>query len=164
MIIKCPHCATEYDVSKSEYGSYVKCEKCRKGFVIGQAPAAKNPYEEKGRPLASLSYYNDNLLCIIAVLVLIILAIVISWCLTPAHAIAIVWSVFFVATISFTWKVSCATIDITCDALAETNTRNVSTITRVLAKIMLFIGAFISFGIILLIEMLIVTTRSNKIR
>lgn len=35
MNIKCPHCRTEYDAEESEYGRFVKCEICGKGFVVG---------------------------------------------------------------------------------------------------------------------------------
>lgn len=35
MDIKCPHCGTEYEIDKSEYGRYAQCEVCGKGFVIG---------------------------------------------------------------------------------------------------------------------------------
>lgn len=35
MTITCPHCGTEYDAEKSEYGRFVKCEICQKGFVAG---------------------------------------------------------------------------------------------------------------------------------
>ena len=36
MNIKCPHCGTEYDAEESEYGKFVKCEVCGKGFVAGE--------------------------------------------------------------------------------------------------------------------------------
>lgn len=46
MTITCPHCRTEYDAEESEYGRFVKCEICGKGFVIrtsslnrGEAPS-----------------------------------------------------------------------------------------------------------------------------
>ena len=35
MTISCPHCRTEYDAEESEYGRFVKCEICGKGFVVG---------------------------------------------------------------------------------------------------------------------------------
>ena len=41
MDIKCPHCGTEYDIDKSEYGRYVKCEICGKGFVAGTSASKK---------------------------------------------------------------------------------------------------------------------------
>lgn len=34
---KCPHCGIEYEIDKSEYGMFVKCETCGKGFVVGQS-------------------------------------------------------------------------------------------------------------------------------
>ena len=41
MNINCPHCGTEYDIDKSEYGRFVKCEICGKGFVAGTSAAKK---------------------------------------------------------------------------------------------------------------------------
>ena len=35
MDIKCPHCGTEYEIDETEYGRFVKCESCGKGFVVG---------------------------------------------------------------------------------------------------------------------------------
>lgn len=34
-VFKCPHCGTEYDAEASDYGRFVKCEICGKGFVVG---------------------------------------------------------------------------------------------------------------------------------
>lgn len=42
MDIKCPHCGTEYDAEESEYGRFVKCEVCGKGFVAGTSGAKKH--------------------------------------------------------------------------------------------------------------------------
>lgn len=42
MNIKCPHCGTEYDAEESEYGRFVKCEVCGKGFVAGTSGAKKH--------------------------------------------------------------------------------------------------------------------------
>lgn len=41
MDINCPHCGTEYDAEESEYGKFVKCEVCGKGFVAGTSGAKK---------------------------------------------------------------------------------------------------------------------------
>ena len=41
MDTNCPHCGTEYEIDKSEYGRYVKCEICGKGFVAGTFVAKK---------------------------------------------------------------------------------------------------------------------------
>ena len=41
MDIKCPHCGTEYEADKSEYGRFVKCEACGKGFVAGTSVSKK---------------------------------------------------------------------------------------------------------------------------
>lgn len=35
MNIKCPHCGTEYDIEQREFGKYVTCQVCGKGFVAG---------------------------------------------------------------------------------------------------------------------------------
>lgn len=35
MDIKCPHCGTEYEVADEDFGRFVKCEICGKGFVVG---------------------------------------------------------------------------------------------------------------------------------
>jgi len=40
MNITCPHCRTEYDAEESEYGRFVKCEICGRGFVVGQSQSA----------------------------------------------------------------------------------------------------------------------------
>ena len=37
----CPHCGTEYEIDESEYGRFVKCEVCGKGFVAGTSAAKK---------------------------------------------------------------------------------------------------------------------------
>ena len=39
MNIKCPHCGTEYDIEQHEFGRYVTCQVCGKGFVAGVLPA-----------------------------------------------------------------------------------------------------------------------------
>ena len=41
MNIKCPHCGTEYDAEENEYGRFVKCAACGKGFVAGTSIAKK---------------------------------------------------------------------------------------------------------------------------
>ena len=38
MNIKCPHCGTEYDIEQREFGKYVTCQVCNKGFVAGARP------------------------------------------------------------------------------------------------------------------------------
>lgn len=35
MKVKCPHCGTEYDIEHREFGRYVTCQICGKGFVAG---------------------------------------------------------------------------------------------------------------------------------
>ena len=34
--INCPHCGTEYEADRSDFGRFVACEECGEGFVIGQ--------------------------------------------------------------------------------------------------------------------------------
>lgn len=41
MDIKCPHCGTEYEVEDEDFGRFVKCEICGKGFVAGTFAANK---------------------------------------------------------------------------------------------------------------------------
>lgn len=42
MDIKCPHCETEYEVEKKDFGKYVTCESCGKGFVVGTTTRGKS--------------------------------------------------------------------------------------------------------------------------
>lgn len=42
MTIKCPHCNSEYDIDNSEFGKFVKCEMCRRSFVVGQVAERKS--------------------------------------------------------------------------------------------------------------------------
>lgn len=42
MNIKCPHCGTEYDAEEGEYGRFVKCTVCGKGFVVGAVTVHPN--------------------------------------------------------------------------------------------------------------------------
>ena len=42
MDIKCPHCGTEYEVEKKDFGKYVTCESCGKGFVVGTTTRGKS--------------------------------------------------------------------------------------------------------------------------
>lgn len=39
MDIKCPHCGAEYDIEQREFGKYVTCQVCGKGFVAGARQA-----------------------------------------------------------------------------------------------------------------------------
>ena len=38
MNINCPHCGTEYEIEEREFGKYVTCQVCSKGFVAGVLP------------------------------------------------------------------------------------------------------------------------------
>ena len=38
MNINCPHCGTEYEIEEQEFGKYVTCQICSKGFVAGVLP------------------------------------------------------------------------------------------------------------------------------
>lgn len=44
MTIACPHCRTEYDAEENEYGRFVKCEVCQKGFVAGTSMPKREPH------------------------------------------------------------------------------------------------------------------------
>ena len=35
MNINCPHCGTEYDIAQHEFGKFVTCQVCGRGFVAG---------------------------------------------------------------------------------------------------------------------------------
>lgn len=52
MDIKCPHCGTEYEIENEDFGRFVKCEICGKGFVAG-AFAATETSEKKNPPHAA---------------------------------------------------------------------------------------------------------------
>ena len=45
MDIKCPHCGTEYDITQQEFGKFVTCQVCGRGFVAG----AKSPNKPAGQ-------------------------------------------------------------------------------------------------------------------
>ena len=49
--INCPHCGTEYEADRSDFGRFVACEECGTGFVIGQTGERKNdaPVKEQGK-------------------------------------------------------------------------------------------------------------------
>ena len=42
MNITCPHCGTEYDIAQNEFGKFVTCQICGKGFVAGAKAQAKS--------------------------------------------------------------------------------------------------------------------------
>lgn len=41
MDAKCPHCGVEYIAAEREYGKFVKCETCGKGFIVGVSAMEK---------------------------------------------------------------------------------------------------------------------------
>lgn len=41
MNINCPHCGTDYEVAQKDFGRFVTCESCGKGFVVGAKPGAR---------------------------------------------------------------------------------------------------------------------------
>ena len=47
MNIKCPKCGTEYEVDKKDFGRFVTCQSCGKGFVVGARSDSKTKVEEK---------------------------------------------------------------------------------------------------------------------
>ncbi|MBQ6136159.1 MAG: SHOCT domain-containing protein [Kiritimatiellae bacterium] len=57
MNIKCPHCETEYEIAQTEFGRFVNCEICRKGFVAGVSKGKSMPSQietaNAGRSMAS---------------------------------------------------------------------------------------------------------------
>lgn len=42
MDIKCPHCGTEYEIEKHEFGKFVTCHVCDKNFVAGVKQQGKS--------------------------------------------------------------------------------------------------------------------------
>lgn len=42
MDVKCPHCGTEYEIEQREFGKFVDCQVCGKGFVVGVSAAKQN--------------------------------------------------------------------------------------------------------------------------
>ena len=42
MNIKCPHCGTEYEIEKHEFGKFVTCHVCDKNFVAGVKQQGKS--------------------------------------------------------------------------------------------------------------------------
>ena len=82
MNIKCPQCGTEYEVDKKDFGRFVTCQSCGKGFVVG----AKSDAKPKGRDDASAQGESRRLTNIaiwicIAVLVLNLTAVITMCCL-----------------------------------------------------------------------------------
>ena len=57
MSIKCPHCGTEYDIAQHEFGKFVTCQICGKGFVTGAKAQAKSTEHgnQTSRPKGPLS-------------------------------------------------------------------------------------------------------------
>jgi len=49
MDVKCPHCGTEYDIEQHEFGKYVECQICRKGFVAGTSGNRRHDVAESAR-------------------------------------------------------------------------------------------------------------------
>ena len=47
MDIKCPHCGVGYEIEEKEFGRFVKCESCGKGFVVGTSDAQQVNVGEK---------------------------------------------------------------------------------------------------------------------
>ena len=41
MNIKCPQCGMEYEVDQKDFGRFVTCQSCGKGFVVGAKPTTK---------------------------------------------------------------------------------------------------------------------------
>ena len=82
MNIKCPNCGMGYEVEKNDFGRFVNCESCGKGFVIGaksgaEAGAASDASRSAGcHPSNSLATW----VCV-AILVLNLTALVTMCCL-----------------------------------------------------------------------------------
>jgi len=90
MNIKCPQCGMEYEVDKNDFGRFVTCQSCGKGFVVG----AKTDANSKGRDDASNQGKSRRLPSVaiwigIAVLVLNLAAIITMCCLAHNDLCAI---------------------------------------------------------------------------
>ena len=83
MNIKCPNCGMEYEVEKKDFGRFVTCESCGKGFVIGaKSGAGGGAASDASRTAGCQSANNIATWVCVAILVLNLTALVTMCCLT----------------------------------------------------------------------------------
>lgn len=82
MNIKCPNCGMEYEVERKDFGSFVTCESCGKGFVIGAKSTHRAGVSDSTTRQAGESSVSSIAAWIcVAVLVLNLAALVTLCCL-----------------------------------------------------------------------------------
>lgn len=61
MDVKCPHCGTEYDIEQREFGKFVNCQICGKGFVAGASARRGSVAANKNDNAQIVPYGNSEL-------------------------------------------------------------------------------------------------------
>ena len=82
MNIKCPNCGMEYEIDRKDFGSFVTCESCGNGFVIGAKSCARAGATSEASQSAGCQSSNSiaTWVCV-AILVLNLTALVTVCCL-----------------------------------------------------------------------------------
>ena len=60
MNINCPHCGTEYDIEQREFGKYVTCQVCGKGFVAGARQTRAQMVRPDNFARPSFSFFRNS--------------------------------------------------------------------------------------------------------
>ena len=82
MNIKCPNCGMEYEVERKDFGRFVTCESCGKGFVIGtKTDARTGAAATAAQQTGSRTTCSSAIWICVAVLVLNLAALVTMCCL-----------------------------------------------------------------------------------
>ena len=82
MNIKCPHCGTEYEVAQKDFGSFVTCESCGKGFVVGVKLGARGgAASSASQPVGGQTSNSIATWVCVVILVLNLTALVTMCCL-----------------------------------------------------------------------------------
>ena len=81
MNIKCPNCGMEYEVERKDFGSFVTCESCGKGFIIGANSVTRAGVASGApQPLGGQSSKSVATWVCVAILVLNLAALVTMCC------------------------------------------------------------------------------------